>query len=116
MADRPGRAAKAGAERHCSGVICRHSKCKMSNITDGASNTYLLGEKYLMPDHYDRRPAADDDQCWAVGYDYDVNRWTNNDGTCTPMQDTPGYGGLNHDLAAPTPWGFTWRFATARSI
>ena len=99
------------------GVICRHSKCRMSSITDGASNTYLLGERYMMPDHYVDGIGADDDQCWSCGYDYDVNRWTNKDGNCVPMQDTPGYGGFNRAIwQRPRRRAFTWRFATARSI
>jgi prepilin-type processing-associated H-X9-DG protein len=50
------------------------------------------------PDHYLDGREGDDDQCWACGYDYDVIRWTNNDGSCVPMQDTPGYEGPDFNL------------------
>ena len=86
---------------HCTGVIYRHSECTMAFITDGASNTYLIGEKYLTPDSYTNGNDIGDDQGWMEGYDYDTNRWvqvgdiTDSDptkrGYLLPMQDTPGY-------------------------
>ncbi len=76
-----------------SGVIYRRSTCKMAAITDGTSTTYLCGEKYLNPDHYLDGVPRYDDQGWAVGYDYDINRWTDNDTNHTPMQDQAGFDG-----------------------
>ncbi len=59
---------------------------KMSGITDGASNTYLLGEKYLIPDHYmDGMEGTDNNPVYA-GIDWDWHRWS----TTAPKQDTPG--------------------------
>jgi prepilin-type N-terminal cleavage/methylation domain-containing protein/prepilin-type processing-associated H-X9-DG protein len=89
-----------------SGVVCRHSTCKMSSISDGVSNTYLLGEKYMCPDHYADGIGLDDDQCWSCGYDYDVNRWTNKDAGCTPMEDTPGYSSFNQQFGSAHSSGF----------
>jgi prepilin-type N-terminal cleavage/methylation domain-containing protein len=89
-----------------SGVVCRHSTCKLSSITDGVSNTYLLGEKYLCPDYYADGLGLDDDQCWACAYDYDVNRWTNKDANCTPIEDTPGYSTFNHEFGSAHAAGF----------
>ena len=84
------------------GVVTRHSTTKMNTITDGTSNTFLLGEKYLYPDYYpgsaDWGSDFADNQGWAEGFDYDTNRWTTNQPTSTaaqdtvhnPLQDTPG--------------------------
>jgi prepilin-type N-terminal cleavage/methylation domain-containing protein/prepilin-type processing-associated H-X9-DG protein len=86
---------------HCTGVMSRHSECLMAFITDGTSNTYLIGEKYVTPDAYITGDDTGDDQGWTEGYDYDTNRWVqlgnindsnpNNRGYLRPMQDTPGY-------------------------
>ncbi len=74
------------------GVFFRYGVCKLATITDGTSNTYLAGEKYMDPDMYSNDTSGGDDQCWDVGYDFDVVRWTNNttipDPTM-PSQDTP---------------------------
>ena len=62
--------------------------CRLADISDGTSETYLVGEKYLDPDHYYNGLDGGDDQCWDEGYDFDVNRWT-----CIgeePAPDQPG--------------------------
>ncbi len=81
---------------HPNGVIFRRSQCSMADITDGASNTYLIGERYCWPDHYDDGVDYADNQGWSIGYDYDTNRWVqlgtpSTTGYLPPMQDTPGY-------------------------
>jgi len=83
------------------GVILRHAEIKMADITDGVSNTYLIGEKSCNPDHYTDGTDGSDDNGWIVGYDFDVNRWvqvgdiTDPDpvtkGYLPPVQDTPGF-------------------------
>ena len=99
------------------GVICRHSRFRMASVTNGAANTYLLGEKYMCPDYYENGLSGDNDQCWSCGYNYDVNRWRPRTPTVHPCRTCPATTGvLTSNLAARTPWGFTWRFATARSI
>jgi hypothetical protein len=72
------------------GVICCAMNVKMADITDGVSNTYLLGEKYLNPDSYYNGQEADDNNGILVGFDWDFNRWTDQ----PPRQDTSAY--ANH--------------------
>jgi prepilin-type processing-associated H-X9-DG protein len=95
------------APNHPTGVITQHRATRLAEIKDGASSTFLCGEKNGNPDHYFDGSRADsgDDACWSVGYDYDTIRWTlyklpNADGTPNPsatvqreyepLQDTPG--------------------------
>ena len=81
---------------YATGVIYRHSECRIADITDGTSQTYLLGEKYLDPDYYegtaDWNNGFMDDQGWMTGFDYDTCRWTAYGETTyvPPYQDTPG--------------------------
>ena len=85
------------------GVVCTHSAFTMADITDGASNTYLVGEKYVDPDHYTDGTQSWDDQSWDTGEDWDTMRWTghsaspptgstfaNDNQWFFPQQDTPG--------------------------
>ena len=58
------------------GVICDGMTVKFSDITDGASNTYLIGEKYLSPDDYENGVAPDNNNGIFVGFDWDFRRWT----------------------------------------
>lgn len=79
----------------CTGVIYTHSATTMADITDGTSNTYLAGEKYVNPDAYFDGTGHYDDSSWEAGADWDVLRWTGNtsvpgDPICLPQQDTPG--------------------------
>jgi prepilin-type N-terminal cleavage/methylation domain-containing protein len=79
-------ATKDGGRTNLNGVIYRRSMTRFP-IRDGATSTYLLGERYLMPDHYLDGQSQSDDQGWDCGYDFDVNRWVFSE----PAQDTPGY-------------------------
>ena len=107
-------AAVVGGAGDANGVIFRHSQCLVADITDGISNTYLIGERYMNPDYYATGTDADDDQGWMMGYDYDINRETN------PVPDSrrariPPARRTTMHLAAPTPAASTWPSATARS-
>jgi prepilin-type processing-associated H-X9-DG protein len=71
------------------------STIKVAHITDGPSNTYLFGEKFLNPDNYTSGIGAGDDACALVGWADDLYRtayWT---ATMTaannyaPRQDIP---------------------------
>ena len=78
------------------GISYLRSRVKISDITDGTSNTYLLGEKYLSPDYYLNGMDGADNESMYCGYDNDNHRTTYYDGTHPdhqPMQDMPGYAG-----------------------
>lgn len=86
----------SGGENDATGVIYRRSMCAIAQIIDGTTNTYLVGERLLDPDHYvaDGQLATvinDDGSGWMIGYALDNNRWTNNIECCWPRQDTPGW-------------------------
>jgi hypothetical protein len=75
---------------------------KLSDVTDGASNTYMVGEKYLNPDFYVTGQAYGDNQGWDAGCTADndrivgmLDRATGSSilpppAACQPRQDTPG--------------------------
>ena len=42
---------------YTTGVVYRHHSVKMADIKDGASNTFMVGEKYLNPDKYTDQPG-----------------------------------------------------------
>lgn len=77
------------------GVVFQRSEIRFSQITDGLSNTYLIGEKNLDPDHYEDCRTGNDDQGMYSGHDQDNLRSTFSDSPLprynfplTP--DTPG--------------------------
>ncbi len=87
-----------GVGQHSTGVIWPHGECKLADIADGTSNTYLIGERYICSDFYYNWGPGDigDDQGWFEGFDYDTDRWVQlgadtSAGYLVPMQDTPGY-------------------------
>ncbi|HEX6963909.1 MAG TPA: DUF1559 domain-containing protein [Lacipirellula sp.] len=49
---------------------------KLKSIEDGASNTYLVGEKYLDPDHYFSGESLGDNESLYSGYCTDNHRFT----------------------------------------
>ena len=91
-----------GTMNDATGVIFRRSRITISQVADGTSHTYLLGERYLNPDNYYDGRACDNDQGWDLGYDYDVNRWTR----YPPMRDTPGVGGCRTIFGSAHASGF----------
>lgn len=77
------------------GIFYQHSKTTTADVQDGLSNTYLIGEKYLWPDHYeDGLDWGDDGTMYAM--DCDIVRWgtagTSASGVVglAPKQDQPG--------------------------
>ena len=53
------------------GVIFQRSKVTISQILDGTSHTYLIGEKFLESNHYRSGKPSYDDQSFYIGYDRD---------------------------------------------
>src|SRR5262249_18341968 len=69
---------KGNAMFYQTGVIYYRSEIAGKRITDGTSNTYLIGEKFLTPDRYesatlDKRGYGDDQGAY-VGYEWDNER------------------------------------------
>jgi prepilin-type N-terminal cleavage/methylation domain-containing protein len=69
------------------GLVFRRSRVRLKDIADGASATYLLGEKYIDPGKLATGESDDDDQCLYSGHDRDILRV----GLGPPLQDRRGY-------------------------
>ncbi|MCB0084113.1 MAG: DUF1559 domain-containing protein, partial [Caldilineaceae bacterium] len=77
------------------GVAFTRSEVRIAQITDGTSNTYMLGEKYLRTDDYKTGNGTADDFGMYEGSAYDTHRWCYYDSVSpaasyVPMQDRPG--------------------------
>jgi prepilin-type N-terminal cleavage/methylation domain-containing protein/prepilin-type processing-associated H-X9-DG protein len=72
------------------GVIHKRSQVTAAMIRDGLSNTYMVGERYLNPDHYFTGDAGNDDQTIYSGSDQDVLAAT----ALAPVQDRPAWTGV----------------------
>jgi prepilin-type N-terminal cleavage/methylation domain-containing protein/prepilin-type processing-associated H-X9-DG protein len=70
-----------------SGIFNQRSTTKMADITDGASNTYLVGEKYVASEYYLTGVDNGDDQSAYEGYSFDTCRYTKQ----APVQDIPNF-------------------------
>ena len=87
------------------GISMVRSEIGMRQLTDGSSKTYLIGEKYLDPDHYNDGQDLGDNECLFGGDDLDMNRWTGIAGNYyPPLPDTHGltayynYGSAHVDI------------------
>jgi len=69
------------------GPSYQRSKVRVSDVSDGTTNTIYAGEKYISPDYYANGMFSADNEHAYVGYDNDIYRATRN----PPMQDTPGF-------------------------
>lgn len=81
------------------------AEMKNRNISDGLSNTYMVGEKSLNPDAYESDGGIDggDTHSMYQGYDWDINRWAAPGLPATP--DTPGFNGFERfGSAHPGVW------------
>jgi hypothetical protein len=74
---------------HLNGVSYFRSLVRIADILDGASNTYLVGEKYLQPDDYEGGEDPGNNETAFCGHAVDITRWTGY--AMKPLQDRPGY-------------------------
>ena len=74
--------------REYDGVIVPGKVVVMANILDGASNTYLLGEKYVSPDNYTTGMDYGDNESIYHGEMANCARWGGPN--YPPMQDRAG--------------------------
>lgn len=81
------------------GVTYQRSEIQLKHVTDGSSQTYLVGEKYVNPDYYEGGNSSDfqekdigDDQGAWIGDDLDNNRLTGpvSFAGAIPTPDQPG--------------------------
>jgi prepilin-type N-terminal cleavage/methylation domain-containing protein/prepilin-type processing-associated H-X9-DG protein len=89
------------------GISFYRSEVTLAQIADGTTNTYLVGEKYVMPEAYEGVPASSsapgfsygENQSMYTGYEWDNHRLAHNPGVSLPndpeyfqpRQDTPRY-------------------------
>jgi prepilin-type N-terminal cleavage/methylation domain-containing protein len=79
--------------QYCHGIAFQRCELNLKQITDGTSNTYLVGEKYVNPDYYEggrssaftEKDIGDDQGAW-ISDDLDAHRNTE----ILPLQDQPG--------------------------
>jgi hypothetical protein len=101
------------------GIIFQRSEVKISQITDGTSHTYVLGEKNLDANHYDDGVPGNDDQSMYNGYDRDNMRaaiawypgFENRSALVAPaVPDTPGTDYAQWNFGGPHPGGWVALF------
>jgi prepilin-type processing-associated H-X9-DG protein len=73
----------------CNGICYARSEVTLAQVSDGTSNTYLLGEKYLNPDDYYTGLDGGDNEDAYTGDEQDVIRWGRAD--WLPTEDQPGW-------------------------
>jgi prepilin-type N-terminal cleavage/methylation domain-containing protein len=69
-----------------SGICYPRSEVRLAQVADGATNTFLIGEKYLQPDAYTNGTDSGDNESMYNGYCTDLVRFALN----VPSPDTIG--------------------------
>jgi len=90
------------------GIAYVRSEVAVAHITDGTSNTYLFGEKFVLPDLLESGEGAGDDGPMFQGHDLDTLRWTwrPDNLACLPDNDRIGNNSGVWCFGGPHPGGF----------
>jgi prepilin-type processing-associated H-X9-DG protein len=88
------------------GISYMRSQVTQAAITDGPSNTYFAGERYLDPNHYEDGADPADQLCALAGWSYDLYR--DCQGGKSPWQDN-----LNGPPSTAAPNSATTAFGSA---
>lgn len=103
-----------------SGVSYQRSKVKYSFITDGLSQTYFCGEKYVPSESYFDDSYPGYDQSALCGVDIDIARWTHvlprYDGTASDGSFGPGGGMRSFGSAHRTGFSMVFCDGSVRLI
>ncbi|MCE9631728.1 MAG: DUF1559 domain-containing protein [Planctomycetia bacterium] len=84
------------------GVVFRRSQIRLKDITDGASKTYLVGEKFVDPVRMESGTSDDDDQSLFSGFDRDLVRV----GCVPPYRDRAGFDPKDVHGGYPVPLAY----------
>ncbi len=95
------------------------SEVKMADVSDGTSNTFLAGEKYINADDYHTGLDPGDDDNAYSGNSIDNYRWTGQNGNVQlqpPIQDIPGFtvDGISIPFGSAHSNGFQMSFCDGR--
>ena len=94
MADRVTKLGDRGIPDVQNGMCGRMSRLKSGHVSDGLSNTYLIGEKCVDSRTYGTGTDDGDDSPMLAGYSSDTSRW----GSTAPCKDAKG-------VSNPTAFG-----------
>jgi prepilin-type processing-associated H-X9-DG protein len=86
------------------GIAGRAWVVRRASISDGLSQTYLVGEKYVSPDHYSDAQDLGDNENAYTGSDRDTLRTS-----AAPRRDTAGID-QSYSFGGPHPAGFHMAF------
>ncbi|WP_425400134.1 DUF1559 domain-containing protein [Aeoliella sp.] len=98
-------------EPYMVGISYERSKVPMRRISDGTSNTYMIGERYIPVEHYEDGRWGADNETWCTGFNNDNYRVTGrlqggNIVALVPAKDTEpdNDGGGRFGSAHPAVW------------